>query len=37
MANPTLLTISGSLRKGSYNRMLLREAVAVSLDRKSVV
>jgi len=28
MANPTLLTISGSLRKGSYNRMLLREAVA---------
>ena len=24
---PKLLTISGSLRKGSYNRMLLREAV----------
>ena len=28
MGNPTLLTIYGSLRKGSYNRMLLREAVA---------
>ncbi|MCZ0813606.1 MAG: NADPH-dependent FMN reductase [Pseudomonadota bacterium] len=29
MANPTLLTISGSLRKGSYNRMLLAEAATV--------
>lgn len=28
MSNPTLLTISGSLRSGSFNRMLLREAVA---------
>jgi chromate reductase len=28
MSNPTLLTISGSLRKGSYNRMLLRHAQA---------
>ena len=28
MADPTLLTISGSLRKGSYNRKLLKEAVA---------
>lgn len=27
MADPKLLTISGSLRKGAYNRMLLREAV----------
>lgn len=27
MADPKLLTISGSLRKGSYNRLLLREAV----------
>ena len=27
MAAPRLLTISGSLRSGSYNRMLLREAV----------
>jgi len=27
MSNPTLLAISGSLRKGSYNRMLLGEAV----------
>ena len=27
MANPNLLTISGSLRKGSYNRMLLATAV----------
>ncbi|MCZ7676320.1 MAG: NAD(P)H-dependent oxidoreductase [Roseovarius sp.] len=27
MADPRLLTISGSLRRGSYNRMLLREAV----------
>lgn len=27
MPNPRLLTISGSLRQGSYNRMLLREAV----------
>jgi len=26
MADPTLLTISGSLRRGAYNRMLLREA-----------
>ena len=26
MANPTLLTISGSLRQGSYNRMLVKEA-----------
>lgn len=26
MADPRLLTISGSLRRGSYNRMLLREA-----------
>jgi len=26
MAHPRLLTISGSLRRGSYNRMLLREA-----------
>jgi chromate reductase len=26
MPNPTLLTISGSLRKGSFNRMLLVEA-----------
>lgn len=26
MSQPTLLTISGSLRKGSYNRMLLKEA-----------
>lgn len=26
MAHPTLLTISGSLRKGSFNRMLLRAA-----------
>ncbi|SLN52955.1 FMN-dependent NADPH-azoreductase [Roseovarius albus] len=28
MSNPTLLTISGSLRKGSYNRMLLTHAAA---------
>jgi chromate reductase len=28
MADPTLLTICGSLRKGSYNRMLLKEAQA---------
>lgn len=28
MADPVLLTISGSLRKGSYNRMLLKHAVA---------
>ena len=28
MPNPTLLTISGSLRKGSFNRMLLKEAQA---------
>lgn len=27
MAHPKLLTISGSLRKGAYNRMLLAEAV----------
>ena len=27
MADPVLLTISGSLRKGSYNRMLLKHAV----------
>lgn len=27
MSDPKLLTISGSLRKGSFNRMLLREAV----------
>lgn len=27
MPKPTLLTISGSLRKGSFNRMLLHEAV----------
>lgn len=27
MTTPLLLTMSGSLRKGSYNRMLLREAV----------
>ncbi|WP_371228479.1 NADPH-dependent FMN reductase [Roseovarius sp. 2305UL8-3] len=27
MSTPTLLSISGSLRKGSYNRMLLAEAV----------
>jgi chromate reductase len=27
MADPKLLTMSGSLRAGSYNRMLLREAV----------
>ena len=27
MSDPKLLTISGSLRAGSYNRMLLREAV----------
>jgi len=27
MAHPKLLTISGSLRKGAYNRMLLREAI----------
>jgi len=27
MPTPTLLTISGSLRKGSYNRMLLAQAV----------
>lgn len=26
MSSPKLLTISGSLRKGSYNRMLLKEA-----------
>ncbi len=26
MSNPTLLTISGALRKGSHNRMLLAEA-----------
>ena len=26
MSGPVLLTISGALRKGSYNRMLLREA-----------
>ncbi len=29
MPTPKLLTISGSLRKGSYNRMLLKEAVRV--------
>lgn len=28
MADPTLLTICGSLRKGSFNRMLLKEAQA---------
>lgn len=28
MSTPRLLTISGSLRRGSYNRMLLREAAA---------
>ena len=28
MSKPVLLTMSGSLRKGSYNRMLLREACA---------
>ncbi|WP_101068985.1 NADPH-dependent FMN reductase [Roseovarius salinarum] len=28
MEDPKLVTISGSLRAGSYNRMLLREAVA---------
>ncbi len=28
MADPTLLTISGSLRKGAFNRKLLKEAVA---------
>ena len=28
MADPVLLTISGSLRKGSYNRMLPKHAVA---------
>ena len=27
MSDPKLLTISGSLRKGSFNRMLLREAL----------
>lgn len=27
MADPRILTISGSLRSGSYNRMLLREAL----------
>jgi len=28
MSSPTLLTICGSLRKGSFNRMLLKEAQA---------
>jgi chromate reductase len=28
MSDPTLLTISGSLRRNSYNRMLLKEAAA---------
>lgn len=32
MTAPKLLTISGSLRKGSYNRMLLKEAVAAFGD-----
>ena len=34
MTQPTLLTISGSLRKGSFNRMLLREAASAFGDAK---
>ena len=36
MSTPTLLTISGSLRKGSYNRMLLKHAVKTFGDAEVI-
>ncbi len=36
MSKPTLLTISGSLRKGSFNRMLLKEAARAFGDAEVV-
>ena len=36
MSTPKLLTISGSLRKGSYNRMLLKEAAKAFGDAEVI-